>query len=79
MYGTAQITYSYEGHGHELRNDQAALDYCFMLPFSDDNRLFHVDALASTAASSEVTSSPLKHRASHWLATSSIGGNLAIL
>ncbi len=51
----AQITYSYEGEGHELRNDQAALDYCFMLPHSDDSRLFHVDALASMTSSSEVS------------------------
>lgn len=49
-----QITYSYEGAGHELRNDQAALDYCFMLPHSDDSRLFHIDALASMTASGEV-------------------------
>lgn len=55
-----QITYSYEGEGHELRNDQAALDYCFMLPFSDDSRLFQVDAVASSAASAEVPFLPLQ-------------------
>lgn len=43
----AQITYSYEGEGHELRRDQAAMDYGFMLSPEDDPRLFHIDALAS--------------------------------
>ena len=42
-----QITYSYEGAGHELRKDQAAMDYSFMLPAEQDPRLFHIDALAS--------------------------------
>ena len=45
-----QITYSYEGPCHELRNDQAAMDYSFMLPFAQDPRLFHVDAIAAECA-----------------------------
>ncbi|CAL8468688.1 g8228 [Coccomyxa elongata] len=59
-----EITYSYEGEGHELRNDQAALDYCFMLPFSDDSRLFQVDAVASSAACAEMGQP--QQRASWW-------------
>ena len=39
--------YNYEGEGHELRRDQAAMDYSFMLPEAQDPRLFHVDTLAS--------------------------------
>lgn len=42
-----QITYNYEGEGHDLRRDQAAMDYSFMLPQEQDPRLFHVDMLAS--------------------------------
>ena len=42
-----QITYNYEGEGHDLRRDQAAMDYSFMLPEAQDPRLFHVDSLAS--------------------------------
>ena len=42
-----QITYNYEGEGHDLRQDQAAMDYSFMLPQEQDPRLFHVDTLAS--------------------------------
>ena len=45
-----QITFSYEGPQHELRNDQAAIDYSFMLPFEQDARLFHVDACAAPSA-----------------------------
>ena len=42
-----QIMYNYEGEGHELRRDQAAMDYRFMLPKAQDPRLFHEDTLAS--------------------------------
>ncbi len=51
-----QITCSYEGPQHELRNDQAAIDYSFMLPLEQDARLFHVDACAAPSAGHEQVS-----------------------
>lgn len=54
----SQITYSYEGPQHDLRNDQAAIDYSFMLPFEQDSRLFHIDALSSSDSDEQVSYMP---------------------
>jgi len=62
-----QISYSYEGRGHELRADQAAMDYSFMLPSEDDPRLFHIDALASQGQPSGNKVALIANICSAWL------------